>query len=91
MLVRSQFDDVSSGVSVSPSFTRYVCGKLESQICPGGSIVKNPPASAGDACAIPRMGRSHILWSPCATNAEPDLINVSIIASTNLHINMEPP
>ena len=25
---------------------------------PGGSVVKNPPASAGDACLIPGSGRS---------------------------------
>ena len=26
--------------------------------CPGGSVVKNPPANAGDAGSIPRSGRS---------------------------------
>ena len=31
---------------------------------PGGSVVKNPPASAGHAGVIPAMGRSHMLWSP---------------------------
>ena len=25
---------------------------------PGGSVVKNPPANAGDACLIPGSGRS---------------------------------
>ena len=25
---------------------------------PGGSVVKNPPANAGDACSIPESGRS---------------------------------
>ena len=25
---------------------------------PGGSVVKNPPANAGDMCSIPVMGRS---------------------------------
>ena len=26
---------------------------------PGGSMVKNPPANAGDVGSIPRSGRSH--------------------------------
>ena len=41
---------------------------------PGGSVVKNLPASAGHAGVIPAMGRSHMLWSPCATTAEPMLL-----------------
>ena len=31
---------------------------------PAGSVVKNPPASAGDMGSIPDAGRSHILWGP---------------------------
>ena len=27
---------------------------------PGGSVVKNPPASAGDTGSIPDLGRSHM-------------------------------
>ena len=30
---------------------------------PGGSVVKNPPANAGDTDSIPGPGRSHIPWS----------------------------
>ena len=30
---------------------------------PGGSGVKNPPASAGDTGLIPDPGRSHMPWS----------------------------
>ena len=30
---------------------------------PGGSVVMNPPASAGDMGLIPGPGRSHMLWS----------------------------
>ena len=30
---------------------------------PGGSVVGNPPASAGDMSLIPDPGRSHMLWS----------------------------
>ena len=29
----------------------------------GGSVVKNPPAYAGDMCLIPGLGRSHITQS----------------------------
>ena len=30
---------------------------------PGGSVVKNPPADAGDRSLIPALGRTHVLWS----------------------------
>ena len=30
---------------------------------PGGSVVKNPPANAGDMGSIPGLGRSHMPWS----------------------------
>ena len=30
---------------------------------PGGSVVKNPPANAGDTGSIPDVGRSHGQWS----------------------------
>jgi len=29
----------------------------------GGSVIKNPPASAGDMGSIPGPGRSHMPWS----------------------------
>ena len=29
----------------------------------GGSVVKNPPASAGDTGSIPGPGKSHMPWS----------------------------
>ena len=30
---------------------------------PGGAVVKNPPANAGDTGSIPGPGTSHMLWS----------------------------
>ena len=30
---------------------------------PGGAVVKNPPANAGDVGLSPGLGRSHMLWS----------------------------
>jgi len=30
---------------------------------PSGSVVKNPPANAGDMGSIPSLGRSHTPWS----------------------------
>ena len=30
---------------------------------PGGTMVKNPPANAGDTGSIPGPGRSHMPWS----------------------------
>ena len=37
--------------------------KLQQQGFPGGSVVKNPPANAGDMGSIPDPGRSHVPWS----------------------------
>ena len=36
---------------------------IPSQDFPGGAVVKNPPAHAGDMGSIPRPGRSHMPWS----------------------------
>ena len=30
---------------------------------PGGTVVKNPPAKAGDMRSIPGPGRSHMPWN----------------------------
>ena len=30
---------------------------------PGGAVVKNPPANAGDTGSRPGLGRSHMSWS----------------------------
>ena len=30
---------------------------------PGGAVVKNPPANAGDTGLSPGLGRSHMPWS----------------------------
>ena len=40
---------------------------------PGGSVVKNLPAKAGDTNPIPDPGRSCMQLSPCTTTAEPVL------------------
>ena len=43
---------------------------------PGGTVVKNPPANAGDTGSSPGPGRSpHAMeqLSPCATATEPVL------------------
>ena len=39
--------------------------KRELEDFSGGSVVKNPPASAGDMGSIPGPGRSHMPWSNC--------------------------
>ena len=42
---------------------------------PGGSVVKNLPANAGDTGSFPGLGRSHMprQLSPCASAVEPVL------------------
>ena len=34
--------------------------KTKSQAFPGGSLVKNPPANAGDTGSVPGLGRFHM-------------------------------
>ena len=46
--------------SVLYFFCSYKAQELGS---PRGSVVKNPPANAGDTGSIPGPGRSHMLWS----------------------------
>ena len=41
----------------------YVSNKSEARDLPGSTVVKNPPASAGDMGLIPGPGRSHMPWS----------------------------
>ena len=36
---------------------------LANQGFPGGTVVKNPPANAGDVGSSPDPGRSHMPWS----------------------------
>ena len=42
---------------------------------PGGTVVRNPPANAGDTGSSPGPGRStcRVDLSPCATTTEPVL------------------
>ena len=49
--------------------------KIGARDFPGGTVVKNPPANAGDTGSSPGPGRYHILWSnqTCA----PQLLNLS--------------
>ena len=37
--------------------------KIEQRAFPGGTVVKNPPANAGDTGSSPGLGRSHVTWS----------------------------
>ena len=43
------------------SLTPYT--KINSRDFPGGAVVKNPPANAGDMGSSPGPGRSHMPWS----------------------------
>ena len=37
--------------------------KLRDEGFPGGAVVENPPANAGDMGSSPGLGRSHMPWS----------------------------
>ena len=43
---------------------------------PGGAVVKNRPANAGDKGSIPGPGRSHMLWSKLAS--APQLLSLRV-------------
>ena len=36
---------------------------IDAEDFPGGPVVKNPPANAGDMGSIPGLGRFHMPWS----------------------------
>ena len=42
---------------------RFNIIELNHRDFPGGAVVKNPPANAGDTGSSPGGGRSHMLWS----------------------------
>ena len=48
--------------SLSPS-SRPLTSEVSAQGFPGGAVVKNPPANAGDMGSSPGLGRSHLLRS----------------------------
>ena len=43
---------------------------------PGGAVVENLPASAGDTGSSPGLGRSHMLWSNWTR--EPQLLSLRV-------------
>ena len=73
--------------------------KSTKQGFPGGSVVKNIPANAGDRGLIPGPGRSHIHWTtqPVSCNYwahAPQLLNVHLepmICNQRNHCNEKPP
>ena len=48
-------------MKLDPYFTSY--GKIYQRDFPGGAVVKNLPANAGDTGSIPGPGRFHMPWS----------------------------
>ena len=46
--------------------SRQVLNCIKIEGFPGGSVVKNPPANAGDTGSIPGPGGSHMPWSSSA-------------------------
>ena len=49
--------------SIMSQISNDVPQKLHSRGFPGGAVVKNLPANAGDMGLIPGPGRSHMPWS----------------------------
>ena len=57
--------------------SRHYINKIwEIQGFPGGAVVKNPPANAGDTGSSPGLGRSHMLQSSWAR--EPQLLSLRV-------------
>ena len=57
-------------LSFSNAFKKHLQG------FPGGAVVENPPANAGDAGSSPGLGRSHMLRSNWAR--EPQLLSLRV-------------
>ena len=54
---------MNNKVKQNPNQSKRGKKKKEKQGFPGGAVVKNPPANAGDTCSSPGLGRSHVLRS----------------------------
>ena len=59
---------------------------------PGGPVVKNPPANAGDMNSIPGPGRSHMLWVnlACATQILKPMNLKTVLHNKRSHHNEKP-
>ena len=58
---------------------------------PGGSVIRSPPANAGDSGLIPGLGRHHILWSNQAHR--PQVLTSAlepVLCNNRSHRNEEP-
>ena len=52
-------------------------GQIKSSVgFPGGAVVENLPANAGDTGSSPGLGRSHMLWSNWGR--EPQLLSLRV-------------
>ena len=47
-----------------PLFIKYI--EIDERDFPGGAVVRNPPANAGDTGSSPGPGRSHMPWNNSA-------------------------
>ena len=63
-------------LQLAASFTALAAIKDHVMGFPGGAVVKNPPANAGDTGSSPGLGRSHMLRSNWAH--EPQLLSLRI-------------
>ena len=73
--------------SIFPNCRSGFIGGLKNQVrgFPGGTVVKNPPANAGDVGSSPGLRRSHMPWSKearapqllslCSRACEPQLLS----------------
>ena len=46
--------------ATSPSPSAEIAAKTSFRVFPGGAVVENPPANAGDTGSSPGLGRSHM-------------------------------
>ena len=62
--------------------------QFKNQGFPGGTVVRNLPANAGDTGLSPVLGRSHML-NPCATTPEPARLE-PVLRNKRSHCNEKP-
>ena len=69
-----QYPQLSTGHLRSQGF--HICSSKDVPYFPGGAVVENPPANAGDAGSSPGLGRSHMPQSNWAR--EPQLLSLRV-------------
>ena len=62
-IIKSIYDKPIANIILNSEKLKAFPLKIRNKGFPGGTVVKNLPANAGDMGSIPGPGRSHMPWS----------------------------